>query len=122
MFGDRYRNVRNFTIVILIAVVVWKVPGGGTAAATISNILTVAFVAAAFFFGYRLYMEHRETLFSLEERQRGLLYGALALAVFALVATRRMWDASALGAFLWLAMLGAAGWALYSVWRAYKTY
>ena len=40
-----------------------------------------------------------------------------------LVATRRMWDdAGALGAFLWLAMLGAAGWAMYSVWRAYKTY
>jgi hypothetical protein len=33
-----------------------------------------------------------------------------------------MWDASALGAFLWLAMLGASVWALYSVWRAYKTY
>ena len=28
----------------------------------------------------------------------------------------------ALGAMLWLAMLGASGWALYSVWRAYKTY
>jgi len=123
VFGDRYRNVRNFAIVILLAVVVWKVPGGGTAAATISNILTVAFVAASFFFGFRLYKEHRETIFSLEERQRGLMYGALALLVFALVATQRMWDdAGALGAFLWLAMLGAAGWALYSVWRAYKTY
>ena len=68
-------------------------------------------------------MEHRETIFSLEERQRGLLYGAFALAVFALVATRRMWsDGGPLGAVLWLAMLGAPGWALYSVWRAYKTY
>jgi membrane protein DedA with SNARE-associated domain len=32
-----------------------------------------------------------------------------------------MW-ATGLGAILWLAMLGAAGWALYSVWRAYRTY
>ena len=62
------------------------------------------------------------TLFGLEERQRGLLYGALALVAFALVATSRMWDAGGLGALLWLAMLGAAGWALYSVWRAYQTY
>ena len=74
---DRYKNLRNFAIVIAIAVVVWKVPGGGTAATTISNILGIMFVAAGFFFGYRLYMEHRETLFGLEERQRGLLYGAL---------------------------------------------
>jgi hypothetical protein len=119
---ERYKNLRNFAIVLLIAVVVWKVPGGGTAATTISNILGILFIGAAMFFGYRMYMEHRETLWSLEERQRALLYGALALAVFALVATRRMWDASALGAFLWLAMLGASAWALYSVWRAYKTY
>jgi hypothetical protein len=119
---DRNKNIRNVAIVIIIAIAVWKLPGGGTAAATIANILTVAFFAATFFFGYRLYMEHRDTLFSLEERQRGLLYGALALATFALVATKRMWDAGGLGALLWLAMLGAAGWAIYSVWRAYKTY
>ena len=43
-------------------------------------------------------MEHRETIFGLEERQRGLLYGALALAAFALVATSRLWDAGGLGA------------------------
>ena len=76
--------------------------------------------AGLFFLGYRIYMERRVTIFGLEERQRGLLYGALALAVFAIVATSRMWDAGGLGALLWLAMLGAAGWALYSVWRAYQ--
>ena len=43
-------------------------------------------------------MEHRDTIFGLEERQRGLLYGALALAAFALVATSRLWDAGGLGA------------------------
>ena len=51
------------------------------------------------------------------------MYGALALLVFALVATQPdVGRRRRLGAFLWLAMLGAAGWALYSVWRAYKTY
>ena len=120
---DRYKNLRNVAIILLLAVAVWKLPGGGTAARTISNLFSVLFLGGLFFFGYRTYMEHRESIFSLEERQRGLMYGALALLVFALVATRRMWDdAGALGAFLWLAMLGAAGWALYSVWRAYKTY
>ena len=122
MGPDRNKNLRNFAIVIAIALVVWKVPGGGTAAGTIMNVLSVAFLGGAFFFGYRLYMEHRETIFGLEERQRGLLYGALALIVFALVATSRMWGAGGLGGLLWLAMLGAAGWALYSVWRAYRTY
>ena len=64
-----------------------SVPGGGTGAATIENIFSVIFLGGAFFFGYRLYMEHRDTIFGLEERQRGILYGACALALFALVAT-----------------------------------
>jgi hypothetical protein len=83
----------------------------------------VAFLGGLFFLGYRTYMERRSTIFGLEERQRGLFYGAIALLVFAIVATSRMWnDAGALGPLLWLLMLGAAGWALYSVWRAYRTY
>jgi len=122
MGPDRNKHLRNIAIVLALAVIVWKVPGGGTASRTIANIFSVLFLAGLFFLGYRVYMERRETLFSLEERQRGLLYGALALAAFALIATSRLWNAGGLGAMLWLAMLGAAGWALYSVWRAYKTY
>src|SRR3954469_7571606 len=119
--SDRNKNIRNFAIVVAIALVVWKLPGGGTAAATISNILSVAFVGATFFFGYRLYMEHRGEILGLEERQRRLLYGSLALIAFALVATQRLFD-TVVGTMLWLAMLSAAAWALYSVWRAYRTY
>ena len=122
MGPDRNKHIRNAAIVLALAVAVWKIPGGGTASQTIANIFSVIFLASLFFLGYRVYMERRETIFSLEERQRGLMYGALALATFALVATSRLWDAGGLGALLWLAMLGASGWALYSVWRAYRTY
>ena len=122
MGPDRNKHLRNIAIILVIALAVWKLPGGGTAAATIANIFTVLFMAGFCFFGYRTYMERRDTIFGLEERQRALMYGALALAAFALTATSRLWNAGGLGAMLWLAMLGAAGWALYSVWRAYKTY
>ena|SRR5689334_9967227 len=122
MGPDRNKHIRNAAIVLALAVAVWKIPGGGTASATIANIFSVIFLASLFFLGYRVYMERRETLFGLEERQRGLLYGALALATFAVVATDRLWHAGPLGPMLWLAMLGASAWALYSVWRAYKTY
>src|SRR3954468_21803452 len=119
---DRYKNLRNVAIILALALAVWKLPGGGTAALTISNLFSILFLGGMFFLGYRMYMEHRETLFTLEERQRALLYGALALTAFALAATSRMWDLGPLGGLLWLAMLGAAGWAIYSVWRAYRTY
>ena len=42
--------------------------------------------------------------------------------LYIMVVTSRMWDAGGLGVLLWMAMLGAAAWAIYSVWRAYRTY
>ena len=122
MGPDRNKHLRNIAIILVIAVAVWKLPGGGTAAATVSNIFAVLFLGGLLFFCYRQYMERRDTIFGLEERQRALMYGSLALIVFALVATSTLWDLGPLGAMLWLAMIGGAAYALYSVWRAYRTY
>ena len=122
MGPDRGTHLRNISIIIGLALVVWLVPGGDTASLTISNLLTIVFVAGMLFFGYRLYMEHRDSIFGLTDRQRGTVYAAIALAIITLVATRRMWDAGGLGAVLWLAFLCGAIYALISVWRAYREY
>ena len=122
MGPDRGKHLRNIAIVILLAVVVWQVPGGDTAGVTINNLLGVIFIGGLLFFGYRFYMEHRDSIFGLEERQRGILYASLALVAIALVATSRMWNAGGLGAVLWLAFISLAVWGLYSVWRAYREY
>jgi hypothetical protein len=115
--------MRNIAIIVVLAVAVWKLPGGGQASVTISNVLTVLFVGGLLFFGYRMYMEHRESIFGLPERQRGILYAAVALATITIVATRRMWnEGGGLGAMLWLAFLVLSIWALYSVWRASREY
>ena len=122
MGSEAAKHVRNVAIILAIAVAVWKLPGGGTAANTIANVFSVIFVGGLLFLGFRVYMERRETLHGLEDRQRGLLYGAFALIAFALVATHRMWSSGGLGGVVWLAMLGAGAWAMYSVWRAYRAY
>ena len=122
MGPDRGTHIRNVLILIGIALVVWLVPGGGTASLTIGNLLSLILIAGLLFFGYRMYMENRQVIFGLEERQRGILYAALALIAITLVATRRMWDAGGAGAIVWLALMGAAVWALVSVWRAYREY
>jgi hypothetical protein len=122
MGPDRNKHLRNIAIVVLLAVIVWQVPGGGTASLTINNLLGIIFIGGLLFFGYRLYMEHRDSIFGLEERQRGILYAALALGAVTLVATKRMWDSGGLGAILWLAFLSLAIWGLYGVWRAYRSY
>jgi hypothetical protein len=119
---DRNKHLRNIAIILAITVAVWKLPGGGTAAATIGNIFGVIFLGGLCFLGYRVYMERRDTILGLEERQRGIMYGAMALIVFSLVATAELWDLGPLGAMLWLAMIGGSAYALYGVWRAYRTY
>jgi len=119
---DRGRHLRNIAIIVALALVVWLVPGGDSAGLTIANLLSLIFVGGILFLGFRLYMENRETIFGLEERQRGVLYAAAALVAITLVATRRMWDAGGLGAIVWLMLIGAGVYALVGVWRAYREY
>jgi hypothetical protein len=119
---DRGTHLRNIAIVLLLAVIVWRVPGGDTGSNTISNVLGLIFIGGLLFFGYRIYMEHRDTIFGLPERSRGILYASVALAGITLIATERMWDSGGLGAILWLAFVSLAVWGLYSVWRVYREY
>jgi hypothetical protein len=119
---DRRTHIRNILIIVALAAIVWLVPGGDAASVTIANLLSVLFVGGLLFLAYRLYMENRETIFGLEERQRGILYAAVALIAIALVATARMWDAGGLGAMVWLLMIATGIYAIYAVWRAYRTF
>jgi hypothetical protein len=123
MGSETRKHLRNIAIIVVLAVAVWKLPGGGEASVTISNLLWIVFIGGLLFFGYRMYMEHRETLFGLTERQRGVLYAAIALATITIVATRRMWnEGGGLGAILWLGFLALSIYAVFSVWRAYREY
>jgi hypothetical protein len=119
---DRAKHIRNILIIVGLAVVVWLVPGGGTGSSTIYNLLTIILTAGLLFFGYRLYMENRATIFGLGDNQRAWLYGSLALASLAILATSRLWDQGGLGVLIWMLMLGLAVWGVYRVWRAYTEY
>jgi ABC-type uncharacterized transport system YnjBCD ATPase subunit len=118
---DRLKNLRNIAIIVVLALIVWLVPGGARASLTISNVLGLILAAAFVFFGYRLYMEHRATILGLEDRQRGILYASLALLVIAIVGFNRMWQTGG-GGILWLVLVGISCWGVYSVWRAWRAY
>ena len=122
MGPDRNKLLRNFAILILLAVAVWQVPGGGTATATINNILGLLFAGGLVFFGYRMYMEHRTSLFMLEDRVRALLYGSVGLLALALIATSRLFDEGGVGVLVWLALIGAGVYGCVTVYRAAREY
>ena len=113
--------VRNIAIIALIALAIVAIPGGGDAADLVSGVISLAFVAAIAWFGFRLYTGNRMTLWSLTTAHRALLYGAIAAAFMAIVATSRLWE-TGLGVFAWFAILGAASFAVYYVWTESRRY
>ncbi|HVL96200.1 MAG TPA: hypothetical protein VM266_10115 [Solirubrobacteraceae bacterium] len=119
---ERGKTLRNVAIVLGLAAIVWGVPGGDQASAVIGNLLSVILIAGLAFFAYRLYMEHRVTLFDLPDNHRVLLYGAAALVVITLVSTGRMWDSGGPWVLLWFALLGMAAYGFVVVIRARREY
>jgi len=120
---DRNTHLRNAAIVVLLAVAVWQLPGGGTATNVVQNILGIIFAGGLVFFGYRMYMEHRQDLFMLEDRARALLYFSLVMIALALIATSRLFDeAGGLGVVVWLALLGTGVYGCVVVWRGSREY
>ena len=120
--SERTKNIRNVAIIVALALIVWRLPGGALAGSTISNLLSVLLMAGLAFFAYRMYRENRSTLFDLPDRLRLILYGSTGLAIITLIATGRMWDSGGPWILIWLALLGAAAYGIAIVvrhWRAY---
>jgi hypothetical protein len=114
-------TARNVAIVLALAAAVAFVPGGGTTGGILSQILSIVFLAGLAFLGYRLYCEHRVTLYGLGDRTRAILYVSAALAVLALVGAGKLWDTGG-GTLAWFALVGGAAFGLYHVVRSARTY
>lgn len=115
------QNLRNALIVLALALAVYAIPGGGSTATFIGALLSTAIVASFAFLAYKLYRENRVTVFSLGDRHRGMLYGALGAIVLMLAVRAELWSTAG-GSLLWAAVIGAAAYALVLVFRHYREY
>jgi hypothetical protein len=115
------KHVRNVAIVLAVAAAVWLVPGGGTAAGVVSWLVGILFFGALIWFAARLYRENRIALLGLGDRNRAILYGAVAVAVLTVVATSRLWAEPA-GVIAWFVLVGGASYAVYFVYRTSREY
>jgi hypothetical protein len=134
--SERLKHSRNAAIILAIAAAVYFIPGGGRAANTFEAALWVAFGVAIGYLGLRMYREHHMTLYGLGDRHRGLLYGAVVLAVFLYVVRTRMWYAlgqrgnelvqvhrwSGLGEFAWFVLAALVVYSLVAVYRHARSY
>ena len=120
-YARAVKAARNIAIIAIIALGVWALPGGGTAASLFGAVLFVGLTLILGLLAGRLYLEHRTSLYALGDRYRGLLYGALGLAVLTLAAGPKLFN-TGLGTVAWLALMGAASYALYLVFRRSREY
>ena len=115
------QTIRNVAIILLLALGVYAIPGGGTAAETAIAALVMGFLAAIGFFVYRLYRENQLTLMTLTDGRRAILYGAFAVMALMIAGTDELLS-SGPGTIAWIALLGLSAFAIFRVWTEASTY
>jgi hypothetical protein len=115
------KNARNVAIIVVIAAAVLYLPGGSRTASTFSSALGVVFVAGLVYAASFFYRSNRVAIHSLGDQRRGLLYGALAVAIVAIAGRVRMWH-TGFGEFVWFVLLGLVAYTLVALYRFSRSY
>ena len=111
---------RNIAIIVALAAVVAFAPGGGEGADLISQLLSAVFTVVIAYILGRLYLQFRTDIYGLGDRWRLVLYASVGVLIVTLAASSRLFD-SGPGALAWFALMGGAAYALYLVWRQYRS-
>jgi hypothetical protein len=114
------RTALNFAIVALVALVLFALPGGGSALNVVLTLLTIAFFVAIALLGYRLYRQYRFEIESLETSERAVLYGSVGVAFLTFTATNRLFNVGGVGVLVWLALLGVASYGVFWVFSRWR--
>jgi hypothetical protein len=118
---DRGRTIRNVVIIAALAAAVDFLPQGGRTANTVSAVLQFAFAAGLALFAGRMYLEHRVAIHGLGDRDRAILYGAVAVGAATIAAQPRMFQTAG-AEFVWFVLLGGVIFGLFSVYRRWRAY
>ena len=104
-------------LIALVALLITVLPSGGSFISLVNNTLNAIFLTIIAVGAVRLYRSQGEWLSELSERDRGIVYGAIALAMLSIVAIDRfrgLWNG---GIVLVILIVAACGGAIYWVWR-----
>jgi len=115
------KTLRNVLIVLAVAAAVAFLPGGGDTAQLVWALLGIAIAVIFVLLGVRFYRENRVAIFSLGDKHRALLYGALGAIVLALAGRAKLLD-TGLGSLVFVLLLVGAIGALYAVWQHHRAY
>ena len=114
-------TARNIAIILLLAALVDVLPGGGPAAQTLIQLISLAFLGAIAWVASRLYRENRTSLYALGDRRRAIVYVAAGVATLTFTASSRLF-LTGIGSLVWLLLLGGCAFAVYRVFRSAREY
>jgi hypothetical protein len=115
------RTARNVAIVMLLALVVAVLPGGGNLANAVITALTMALLAGIAWMLYVLSRENQLTLSSLTDGRRAIFYGAFGMLALLVAGSDKMF-ATGGGTLLWIILLGLSVAAIWKVWIEANSY
>jgi hypothetical protein len=109
------RAARDIAIIMLLALVVAFLPGGGNLADALLTALTMGLLAGVAWMVYTVSRENQLTLATLSDGRRAALYGAVGLIALLIAGTDKMFDSGG-GTMLWILLLAAAVATIWRVW------
>jgi hypothetical protein len=115
------RTARNVLIIMVLALPVAFVPGGGNAVDAIVTALTMGLLAGIAWMLYVLSRENQLTLATLSDSRRAILYGALGMLALLVAGADKLFDTGG-GTLLWIVLLGVSVAAIWKVWIEANTY
>jgi hypothetical protein len=109
------RTARNVAIIMLLALVVAFLPGGGNAATALLTALTMGLLAGIAWMVYTASRENQMTLATLSDGRRAVLYGAVGLIALLIAGSDKLLSSGG-GTLLWIVLLAIAAGAIWRVW------
>jgi hypothetical protein len=115
------KAARNVAIILLLALGVAFLPGGGNTVATVTTAIAMAFLAGITWMLYTLSKQNQLTLATLSDRRRAIFYGAFGLVALLIAGQDKLWSTGP-GTLLWVLLLGASVVAIWRIWTDANSY
>jgi hypothetical protein len=114
------RTARNLAIIMLLALVIAFLPGGGNLAAAVLTALTMALLTGIAWMIYTFSRENQLTLATLTDGRRAILYGGVGLLALLIAGSDKLFSTGG-GTLLWILLLAIAIGAIWRVWMEANT-
>ena len=115
------RTARNVAIIMVLALGVAFIPGGGNVVDTIFAAISMGFLAGIAWMLYTLSRENQLTLATLSDGRRAIFYGAFGMLALLIAGTDKLFSTGG-GTVLWILLLAASVVAIWRIWVEANTY